>query len=56
MEVLISILMLRDGYTREEALEIVTECREMVASGADPEEVLHDELSLEPDYVFDLLE
>jgi hypothetical protein len=47
-------LMGRDGLGFEEADELVSEMRERVLGGEDPEEVLHEE-GLEPDYVFDLL-
>lgn len=55
METLLEVLMRRDELTREEAQEWIDEAREAVTNGADPEEVLHDEFGLEPDYVFDLL-
>ena len=55
LESLINVLMRRDALTRDEAQAQIDEARDMVANGADPEEVLHDELGLEPDYVFDLL-
>lgn len=50
------ILIERDGMSPTEAEELVESLREEVASGADPEEILYDELGLEPDYIFDLLE
>lgn len=43
------------GYSQEEAREALIEARERVSDGEDPEEVLHDEFGLEPDYIFDLL-
>jgi hypothetical protein len=52
---LVSVLMKRDGLSLHEAIELVNEAREQVSEGADPEEILHYEFSLEPDYVFDLL-
>lgn len=52
---LLSVIMRRDGLSRSDAIEQINEAREMVANGADPEEVLYDEFGLEPDYVFDLL-
>lgn len=55
MEKLIQILMRRDGLSRQEAKELILLCRQMVDEGADPEEVLHDELGLEPDFIFDLI-
>lgn len=50
-----SVLMKRDGYTEAEALELIEEAREMVANGADPEEILYSEFELEPDYVWELI-
>lgn len=47
--------MRRDEITGWEADQLIAECREMVAEGYDPEEVLREELGLEPDYIFDLL-
>lgn len=48
-----SILMSRDGCSSSDADAILADARQMIAEGADPEEVLHDELGLEPDYIFD---
>lgn len=39
----------------EVAKGIVNEIRNRVLEGEDPEEILHDEYSLEPDYVLDVL-
>lgn len=50
------VLMRRDGLTAAEAEAQIIEAADLVAGGADPEEVLADEFGLEPDYVFDLLE
>jgi hypothetical protein len=47
--------MKRDELTYDEAIEQIAEARNMVANGADPEEILYEEFGLEPDYVFDLL-
>lgn len=50
------VLMSRDGYTEQEAEELITSARERVLEGGeDPDEVLLDEFNLEPDYVMDLL-
>jgi len=43
------------GYTKEEAEEVISEMREAILSGEDPEELLHDE-GLEPDYIMDLID
>ncbi len=49
------VLMRRDEMTADEADELIQEARERVEAGEDPEDVLHEEFGLEPDYVFDLL-
>lgn len=46
--------LINKGYNREEAEQIISDMREAILSGEDPEELLHDE-GLEPDYIFDLL-
>jgi hypothetical protein len=55
METLLSVLMSRDGLDHDEAQDIIDEARDLVKNGADPEEILHYEFGLEPDYIFDLL-
>ena len=55
-KVLVNILMNRDGLSKEEATEIIDTIKERVFEyGEDPEELLLDELGLEPDYVLDLV-
>jgi hypothetical protein len=49
------ILMRRDGLSSQEADEAIAEARWMVANGADPEEILHDEFQVESDYIYDLI-
>jgi len=49
------VLMNRDGMSSEEADSAISEMRERVLEGEDPEEILLDEYSLEPDYVFDII-
>lgn len=57
MRSLLAVLMKRDGYSRDEALEMIAEAKEMVLEyGRNPEEVLMDEFGLEGDYIFDLLD
>lgn len=56
MENLKTVIMRRDQLSNEEAEEILQELGQRVSDGEDPEELLHDELGLEPDYIFDLLE
>jgi hypothetical protein len=55
METLKDIFMRRDGMIAEEADDLISEMREEVAAGADPEDVLHEQ-GLEPDYIFELLD
>jgi hypothetical protein len=52
---ILEVLMRRDGMTEEEAKEYIAEAKQMVAEGASPEEILHYEFGLEPDYMFDLM-
>lgn len=55
MEEIIKILMRRDGNTREEALSIIEDVKEMMEEVSyDPEEcenIFETELGLEPDYI-----
>ena len=61
MNRVVSILMKRDGYTKEEAIEIVNDCREEINEAiADgdydlAEDILACDLGLEPDYIMDIL-
>lgn len=48
------IFINRDGLTPEEASQVVSEMRDRIYEGENPEEVLYDE-GLEPDYIFDLI-
>ena len=48
------ILISRDGMSGEDADELINEMRKRVYAGEDLEEVLY-EISLEPDYIFDIL-
>jgi hypothetical protein len=52
---LLSVLVKRDGLSPREARELLSELRNRVLDGEDPEEILLEELGLEPDYVFDLI-
>jgi len=47
--------MRRDGLSAAEADELIAEARERVLEGEDPEEILHDDFGLEPDYIWDLI-
>lgn len=55
METIVQILMSRDGMSREEAYELVQELRQRVREGEDPEDLLYEELGLEPDYIWELI-
>jgi hypothetical protein len=52
---ILTVLMQRDGYTREEAEVVLQEARQQVQDGADPEELLYEEFGLEPDYIWELI-
>lgn len=52
---IVAVLMRRDGLSLEEAYQELNYARERLADGDDPEEILHEEFGLEPDYIFDLL-
>ena len=49
--------MNRDGMTRDEARELVIETREMLLSADvwEADEIVADQLGLEPDYIMDIL-
>lgn len=47
------ILMERDGYTEEEARNVIAECREELESGNF--QAMQEVLGLEDDYIFDVL-
>jgi hypothetical protein len=49
------VLINRDEMTPQEAYDYLQELREMVRNGEDPEQLLYDELGLEPDYILDLI-
>jgi hypothetical protein len=55
----VNVIARRDGLDISEAVEVVRDCRKALraglAKGEDPEEILAQELGLEPDYLFDLL-
>jgi len=60
-EKIVDILIKRDGVTREEALDMFRSARSeimdaiMGSNCLDPEDVLMDELGLEPDYLMYIL-
>lgn len=49
------VIMERDGMSSKEANEIINDAQERVFYGENPEEILRDEFSLEPDFIFDLM-
>jgi len=59
MKNVIEIIMRREGISFEDAKEMVTDCRDAILEGLelgeDPEEIIAQELGLEPDYLFDLI-
>ncbi len=55
MKTLKEVLISRDEMSPEEADKAITEAKERVYEGEDPEEILLEEFGLEPDYIFDLL-
>lgn len=57
MEQVIKILMERDGNTREEAESRIQETRELLLSSDlwESDQIMADELGLEPDYIFDII-
>ena len=55
LETLKQILMRRDGMSAAQAQEMIDEAKQSVRMGADPEELLHDDFGLEPDYLWELL-
>ena len=49
-----NVLVIRDGYTYEEANQELDIMRTRVKNGEDPEDILY-EIGLEPDYIYELL-
>lgn len=56
METIKEILISRDDMSPDEADELIQDMKEQVLNGADPEQVLHDEVGLEPDYIWELFD
>lgn len=42
------------GYSTQEAADVICEMKQRVSEGEDPEEILFEE-GLEPDYIFEIL-
>jgi hypothetical protein len=59
MKNVIEIIMRRESISFEDAKEMVMDCRDAILEGLelgeDPEEIIAQELGLEPDYLFDLI-
>jgi len=55
MNQIIMVLMDRDGFTYDEAMDALQDARQAVLEGDDPEQVLYEHFELEPDYVHELL-
>lgn len=55
METLKQVLMRRDGMSAKEADDAIHDARTRVMEGEDPEEILHDDFGLEPDYFWELV-
>lgn len=58
MERIINILMERDGLSREEAISLIEQIKEMILETediSDADVILMQQLGLEPDYMADLL-
>ena len=61
MNRVVRILMNRDGMTETEAREAVQDCVDMMEEAIqeghylEAEDIFMDELSLEPDYIFDVI-
>jgi hypothetical protein len=49
------VLISRDGLTSQEADKEIKQLRQRVWDGENPEEILFNELRLEPDYIMDLI-
>lgn len=56
MTELVKVLIRRGDHTLSEIKEMITDARERFENGENPEEILHEEFGLEPDYLFDLIE
>ena len=55
-ESLKQVIMRRDNLSSGEADELIDEAKQAVRDGGDPEEILHDDFGLEPDYIWDLID
>lgn len=56
MNPVIKILVKRDKLTVAEAREAISECRELILEDIDSaDDIIREELGLEPDYLFDII-
>ena len=57
MNKIIEILMKRDGMSLSDAKDLVNETRELILSSdvMEADDIMADQLGLEPDYIMDLL-
>lgn len=53
LETIREVLRRRDNMEEDDINDLLTEAREEIRGGADPEEVLAETFGLEPDYLFD---
>jgi hypothetical protein len=51
---LLTILIKRDNLSKAEASSLISDMRQAVLDGENPEELLYD-IGLEPDYILDIL-
>lgn len=56
MNRIVKEIMERDGESFHDAQEMLEEARQRVRDGDDPQDVLEEEFSLEPDFTEDLLD
>lgn len=58
MNTVVKILMERDNMTEQEAIDLVRETKEDLLNSpcSDGEDIIMDNLGLEPDYIMDILE
>tara|TARA_R110001632_G_scaffold76073_2_gene172742 strand:- start:7463 stop:7627 length:165 start_codon:yes stop_codon:yes gene_type:complete len=54
MNKIVKILMERDNYSKEMAINEVDQMKNLVLRGHNPEDLLY-EIGLEPDYIFELI-
>ena len=56
METLRKVIKDRDGIDDAEFDALVEEAADALEAGEDPDDILHETFSIEPDFVFDLIE